>query len=84
MSENFTLTESEISKGLAGVGMSWDDFKKNKKKKMTSFDKEPLDLLDEKDVNYLSEIIDIKDVYERSKLIVNGKNRRRIITNNSN
>ena len=31
------------------------------------------DLLDVKDVNYLSEIIDIKDVYERSKLIVNGK-----------
>ena len=42
------------------------------------------DLLDVEDVNYLSEIIDIKDVYERSKLIVNGKNRRRIITNNSN
>ena len=42
------------------------------------------DLLDVKDVNNLSEIIDIKDVYERSKLIVNGKNRRRIITNNSN
>ena len=42
------------------------------------------DLLDVKDVKYLSEIIDIKDVYEKSKLIVNGKNRRRIITNNSN
>ena len=42
------------------------------------------DLLDVKDVNYLSEIIDIRDVYERSKLIVSGKNRRRIITNNSN
>ena len=42
------------------------------------------DLLDVKDVDYASEIIDIKDVYERSKLIVNGKNRRRIITNNSN
>ena len=42
------------------------------------------DLLDVNDVKFLSEIIDIKDVYDRSKQIVNGKNRKRIITNNSN
>ena len=41
------------------------------------------DLLDLKDIEYLSEVIDIKDVYDRSKLIVNGKNRKRIITINS-
>ena len=53
-SENFTLSEREISQGLANVGMSWDHFdKEKKKKKMTSFSKEPLDLLDPKGaINY--------------------------------
>lgn len=53
-SENFTLSESEMSQGLANVGMSWDDFsKEKKKKKMTSFSNEPLDVLDPKGaINY--------------------------------
>ena len=47
MSENFTLTEQEINQGLASVGMTWDDLKKIKRKN-DPFNKEPLDLLDEK------------------------------------
>ena len=42
------------------------------------------ELLDVRDIQCMSEVIDIKDVYDRSELILNGKSRKRIITNNSN
>lgn len=48
-SRNFELTDPEMEQALANVGMNWSDFEKEKKKKkMTSFKKEPLELLDEK------------------------------------
>tara|TARA_B100000900_G_scaffold411484_1_gene431251 strand:- start:923 stop:1918 length:996 start_codon:yes stop_codon:yes gene_type:complete len=42
-----------------------------------------LGLLDVNDVESLSEVIEIEEVYNRSKLMLDGKNRKRIITNNS-
>ena len=49
-SENFSLTDPEMEHAIANVGMNWSDFfeKEKEKKKMTSFKKEPLELLDEK------------------------------------